>query len=71
MEKLQTLVDDCVWLEGFLIFYSLGGGTGSGFTSLLMEELHREFYGKIKIGFAIYPSAQVPVIKHRVIDELQ
>jgi tubulin alpha len=43
-----------------LIFHSFGGGTGSGFTSLLMEQLSDD-YGKkkSKLGFAVYPSPQM------------
>uniref|UniRef100_A0A8C4S0B5 Tubulin alpha chain n=1 Tax=Erpetoichthys calabaricus TaxID=27687 RepID=A0A8C4S0B5_ERPCA len=35
----SKLADQCTGLQGFLIFHSFGGGTGSGFTSLLMEHL--------------------------------
>lgn len=41
------------------MFHSFGGGTGSGFTSLLMEKLSDEFGKKSKLEFAIYPAPQV------------
>uniref|UniRef100_A0A8C5XKL2 Tubulin alpha chain n=1 Tax=Microcebus murinus TaxID=30608 RepID=A0A8C5XKL2_MICMU len=44
---------------GFLIFHSFGGGTGSGFTSLLMERLSVDYGKKSKLEFAIYPAPQV------------
>ncbi|RXG59228.1 Tubulin alpha chain [Armadillidium vulgare] len=44
---------------GFLIFHSFGGGTGSGFTSLLMERLSLDYGKKSKLEFAIYPAPQV------------
>ncbi|KAG8234061.1 hypothetical protein J437_LFUL013557 [Ladona fulva] len=47
LENIRKLADQCSGLQGFLIFHSFGGGTGSGFTSLLMEKLARE-YGKKK-----------------------
>ena len=37
LERTRKLADHCTGLQGFLIFHSFGGGTGSGFTSLLME----------------------------------
>jgi tubulin alpha len=46
-------------LQGFLIFHSFGGGTGSGFTSLLMERLSLDYGKKSKLEFAIYPAPQV------------
>ncbi|KTG47736.1 hypothetical protein cypCar_00027831 [Cyprinus carpio] len=51
--------DQCTGLQGFLIFHSFGGGTGSGFTSLLMERLSVDYGKKSKLEFAIYPAPQV------------
>ena len=47
------------FLQGFLIFHSFGGGTGSGFGSLLLERLSVEYGKKSKLGFSIYPAPQV------------
>ena len=41
------------------MFHSFGYGTGSGFTSLLMERLSVDYGGKSKLEFAIYPTPQV------------
>lgn len=38
---------------------SFGGGTGSGFSSLLMERLSVDYGKKSKLEFAIYPAPQV------------
>jgi hypothetical protein len=46
-------------LQGFLIFHSFGGGTGSGFTSLLMERLSVDYGKRSKLEFSIYPAPQV------------
>ena len=51
--------DQCTGLQGFLIFHSFGGGTGSGFGSLLMEHLSVDYGKKSKLEFAIYPAPQV------------
>lgn len=45
--------------KGFLVFHSFGGGTGSGFTSLLMERLSVDYGKKSKLEFSIYPAPQV------------
>ena len=49
-------------LQGFLVFHSFGGGTGSGFSSLFMERLSIDFSKKSKLEFAIYPAPQVSII---------
>merc|ERR1711970_319016 len=59
MERVRKLADQCSGLQGFLIFHSFGGGTGSGFTSLLMERLSLDYGKKSKLEFAIYPAPQV------------
>ena len=45
--------------QGFLIFRSFGGGTGSGFASLLMERLSVEYGKRSKLEIVIYPSPRV------------
>lgn len=51
--------DMCSGLQGFLIFRSFGGGTGSGFTSLLLENLSVDYGKKSKLEFGVYPAPQV------------
>jgi len=64
-EALRKLADQCEGLQGFLIFHSFGGGTGSGFTSLMMEQLSNDFGKKCKLEFAVYPS---PTISTAVVE---
>ena len=59
VDRLRRLVDQCSGLQGFLVFHSFGGGTGSGFTSLLMERLSVDYGKKSKLEFAIYPAPQM------------
>ncbi|CAF3662612.1 unnamed protein product [Rotaria sp. Silwood1] len=59
LEKLRKITDQCTGLQGFLVFHSFGGGTGSGFTSLLMERLSLDYGKKSKLEFAVYPAPQV------------
>jgi tubulin alpha len=39
LDRIRRLADQCTGLQGFLVFHSVGGGTGSGFGSLLLERL--------------------------------
>ncbi|CAG5121569.1 unnamed protein product, partial [Candidula unifasciata] len=59
MDRIRKSADLCSGLQGFLVFHSFGGGTGSGFTALLMERLSVDFGKKCKLEFAIYPSPQM------------
>ena len=51
--------EQCSGLQGFLIFRSFGGGTGSGFTSLLMEQLSTDYSTKTKLEFSVYPAPRI------------
>jgi len=59
LEHIRKLADNCTGLQGFLVFHSVGGGTGSGFGSLLLERLSIDYGKKSKLDFCIYPSPQV------------
>ena len=59
MDHIQKLCEQCGGLQGFLIFHSFGGGTGSGFGSMLMERLSVDYGKKAKLSFSIYPAPQV------------
>jgi len=41
------------------VFHAVGGGTGSGLGSLLLERLSVDYGKKSKLGFTVYPSPQV------------
>merc|ERR1711869_150239 len=58
-DRIRKLADNCTGLQGFLCFHSTGGGTGSGFASLLLERLSIDYGKKTKLGFSVYPSPQV------------
>jgi len=59
VDRIRKLADNCQSVQGFLIFHSVGGGTGSGFGSLLLERLSVEYAKKSKLDFCIYPSPRV------------
>ena len=39
LDRIRKLADNCTGLQGFLVLHATGGGTGSGFGSLLLERL--------------------------------
>ena len=59
MDKLRKLADNCSGLQGFFVFHSFGGGTGSGFGALLMEKLSTDYGKKSKLEFCVYPAPQL------------
>ncbi|KAI8093065.1 tubulin alpha-1 chain [Halteromyces radiatus] len=59
LDRIRKLADNCTGLQGFLVFHSFGGGTGSGFGSLLMERLSMDYGKKSKLEFSVYPAPQV------------
>ena len=59
LERIRKLAEASEGLQGFLVFHSIGGGTGSGFDALLMQRLSVEFGKKSKLEFAIYPAPEV------------
>ncbi|CDQ59454.1 unnamed protein product [Oncorhynchus mykiss] len=64
LDRVRKLSDQCTGLQGFLVFHSFGGGTGSGFTSLLMERLSVDYGKKSKLEFSIYPAPQPDCFLH-------
>jgi len=59
LDKVRRVADNCSGLQGFLIFHSFGGGTGSGFGALLMERLSVDYGKKCKLEFSVYPAPQL------------
>ncbi|CAR24065.1 Tubulin alpha-1 chain [Lachancea thermotolerans] len=59
LDRIRKISDQCDGLQGFLFTHSLGGGTGSGLGSLLLEQLSIDYGKKSKLEFAVYPAPQV------------
>ncbi|KAK3817285.1 MAG: tubulin alpha chain-like protein [Benniella sp.] len=66
LSRIRKAADQCSGLQGFMIFHSFGGGTGSGLGALLLEHLGTE-YGtkKCKLEIAVYPA---PTISTSVVE---
>ncbi|CDF33490.1 alpha-tubulin [Chondrus crispus] len=65
LDRIRKLADNCTGLQGFLVFSSVGGGTGSGLGSLLLERLSVDYGKKSKLGFTVYPS---PLVSTSVVE---
>lgn len=59
LDRIRKLCDNCSGLQGFLVFHSVGGGTGSGLGSLLLERLSLDYGRKSKLAFTVYPSPSI------------
>ncbi|KAG0243144.1 Tubulin alpha-3C/D chain [Actinomortierella wolfii] len=59
LDRVRKLSDNCTGLQGFLVFHSFGGGTGSGFGALLLERLSVDYGKKSKLEFAVYPAPEM------------
>jgi tubulin alpha len=58
-DRIRKLADNCSGLQGFFVFHSFGGGSGSGFGALLLERLSADYGKKSKLEFAVYPSPKI------------
>ena len=62
LDTVRKMTEQCTGLQGFLVFHSFGGGTGSGFSALLMEHLSTSYGKKCKLEFPIYPAPNVSTV---------
>uniref|UniRef100_A0A914DMK0 Tubulin alpha chain n=1 Tax=Acrobeloides nanus TaxID=290746 RepID=A0A914DMK0_9BILA len=59
LERMRRTIETCDSFQGFLTFHSFGGGTGSGFTALMLERLAVDYGKKCKLEFSVYPAPQM------------
>merc|ERR1719440_550144 len=59
LDRIRKLADNCTGLQGFMIFNSAGGGTGSGLGCLILERLSVDYGKKSKLSFTVWPCPQV------------
>ncbi|XP_032667826.1 tubulin alpha-3 chain-like isoform X2 [Odontomachus brunneus] len=53
LDRIRIICENCSNLSGFIIYRSCGGGTGSGFATLLLENLGEDYAKKTKLDFAV------------------
>jgi tubulin alpha len=56
MERMRREAERCDEIQGFLFSSAVGGGTGSGFGSLILERMDTEFGKKAVLSFNVFPS---------------
>jgi tubulin alpha len=56
LERVRRVAESCECLQGFITFRSIGGGTGSGFGTLLQEKVSEDFEKSSQHEFNIFPS---------------
>ena len=59
MDQVRKTAEACTGLQGFFIYNSVGGGTGSGFTAALAEKLADKYAKKTKLNTVIWPSPKL------------
>jgi len=59
LDRVRRVVENCDCLQGFITFRSVGGGTGSGFGTLLQERLTEEFSKSSRHEYNIFPSPRL------------
>lgn len=58
---IRREIDSCDNFEGFQLLHSVAGGTGSGFGSLLLEELSDQFPKKLVQTYSVFGASEVVV----------
>lgn len=58
-DYIRRQTEKCDSLQGYQLFHSLGGGTGSGLGTLLLNKLREEEPDRMLATFSIMPSPKV------------
>lgn len=59
LDQVRKEVETCDHLQGFQFTHSLGGGTGSGMTSMLYIKLLEEYPDRVTANYSVVPSPKV------------
>ncbi|XP_042193692.1 tubulin beta chain-like isoform X8 [Callorhinchus milii] len=59
MDVLRKEAESCDCLQGFQLTHSLGGGTGAGMGTLLLNKIREEYPDRILVSFSVIPSPKV------------
>merc|ERR1712178_611322 len=59
LDRVRLEVEQCDAPQGFQIFHSLGGGTGSGMGTLLLLKIRDAYPDRITCTYSVYPSPKV------------
>jgi tubulin alpha len=56
LDQIRKISEACNSLEGFIMTHSVGGGTGAGLGTLLLEKLSVDYGKTPKFTNTVYPS---------------
>jgi len=59
MDRIRNLYENSEKPQGFLMNHSVGGGTGSGLGSIILERLCVDFRKQTKFGLELYPAGSI------------
>ena len=62
LEKVRIQVEACESLQSFLLLHSIGGGTGSGVGTYILEQLADEYPGTFRFTTSVFPSEDDDVV---------
>ena len=57
-ETIRKELEICESFQGFHIYHGIGGGTGSGLGTLIIDQLHDQYLNKIISTFSIFPTQE-------------
>jgi len=59
MDKIRQQHEKCDSTQAFTLYHSIGGGTGSGFGTLILLKIRDAYPDKITCSYSVYPSPKV------------
>jgi len=59
LDRIRLEIEQCDAPQGFQLFHSLGGGTGSGMGTLLLLKIRDGYPDRITSTYSVYPSPKV------------
>ncbi|KAJ1719816.1 structural constituent of cytoskeleton [Coemansia erecta] len=59
LDVMRREIEACELLSGFQVCHSIGGGTGSGMGSLMLQKIREEYPDRMLSTFTVMPSADV------------
>jgi len=65
MDVVRKESESCDVLQGFQLVHSVGGGSGSGYGTLLARQTRQQYADRIIVTFSVYPS---PLISDVVVE---
>merc|ERR1719486_1485739 len=59
LDVVRKEAEGCDCLQGFTLSHSLGGGTGSGMSTLLISKIREEYPDRVMCTYSVFPSPKV------------